>query len=121
MENLIFALGAAVIGIMVVFIGLVILIVFIKILSLINAAISGEKKHKKATPAAPQMSAPPVSTAAAPVQSSSVPADVVAAITAAIAAIWQSPNGFVVRHVKRISNAPAWNRAGREEQTYSRF
>ena len=46
---------------------------------------------------------------------------VVAAITAAIAAVWQAPTGFVVRHVKRVSNAPAWNRAGREEQTYSRF
>ena len=28
---------------------------------------------------------------------------------------------FVVRHIKRINNAPAWNRAGREEQIYSRF
>ena len=45
----------------------------------------------------------------------------IAAITAAIAAVWQAPTGFVVRHVKRVSNAPAWNRAGREEQTYSRF
>ena len=48
-------------------------------------------------------------------------AEVIAAITAAIAAVWQAPTGFVVRHVKRVSNAPAWNRAGREEQTYSRF
>ena len=41
--------------------------------------------------------------------------------TAAIAAVWESPNGFVVCHVKRISNAPAWKRAGRDEQTYSRY
>ena len=45
----------------------------------------------------------------------------IAAITAAIAAVWESPNGFVVRHVKRVSNAPAWKRAGRDEQTYSRY
>ena len=44
-----------------------------------------------------------------------------AAITAAIASVWQSETGFVVRHVKRITNASVWNRAGREEQTYSRF
>ena len=47
--------------------------------------------------------------------------EVVAAITAAVAAVWEGQNGFVVRHVKRINNAPAWNRAGREEQIYSRF
>ena len=47
--------------------------------------------------------------------------EVIAAITAAIAAVWESPNGFVVRHVKRVSNAPAWKRAGRDEQTYSRY
>ena len=63
------------------------------------------------------MAAPAVP-AAAP---EGISADVIAAITAAIAAVWQGPSGFVVRHVKRVSNAPAWNRAGREEQTYSRF
>lgn len=47
--------------------------------------------------------------------------EVLAAITAAIAAVWQEDTGFVVRHVKRVSNAPAWNRAGREDQTYSRI
>ena len=29
--------------------------------------------------------------------------------------------GFVVRSIRRVSNAPAWNRAGREEQIYSRL
>lgn len=47
--------------------------------------------------------------------------EVVAAITAAIASVWEGQNGFVVRHIKRVNNAPAWNRAGREEQVYSRF
>lgn len=46
--------------------------------------------------------------------------EVLAAITAAIAAVWQEDTGFVVRHVKRVNNAPAWNRAGRDDQTYSR-
>ena len=109
MENLIFGLGVMVIGLFVVFLGLIILIVFIKVLSFITDRTTGEKKPEKAKPAAPVVSAPPVS------------AEVIAAITAAIAAVWQAPAGFVVRHVKRVSNAPAWNRAGREEQTYSRF
>ena len=47
--------------------------------------------------------------------------EVMAAITAAIAAVWQSDTGFTVRHVRRIQSAPAWNRAGREDQVYSRM
>ena len=50
-----------------------------------------------------------------------VPPETVAAIVAAIAAIWDGETGFTVRRVRRISNAPAWNRAGRDEQIYSRF
>jgi len=49
-----------------------------------------------------------------------VSADVVAAIAAAITVVMGGEK-FVVRHVKRVHNAPAWNRAGREEQIYSRF
>jgi hypothetical protein len=44
----------------------------------------------------------------------------VAAITAALSAMWEGQGGFVVRQVRRIHNAPAWNRAGRDEQIYSR-
>lgn len=120
MENLIFGLGVMVIGLLVVFLGLIILIVFIKVLSFITDRTTGEKKPEKAKPAAPVVSAPPVADPA-PAASEGVSAEVIAAITAAIAAVWQTPTGFVVRHVKRVSNAPAWNRAGREEQTYSRF
>lgn len=120
MENLIFGLGVMVIGLLVVFLGLIILIVFIKVLSFITDRTTGEKNPEKAKPIAPVVSAPPVA-APAPAVSEGVSAEVIAAITAAIAAVWQAPTGFVVRHVKRVNNAPAWNRAGREEQTYSRF
>ncbi len=51
-----------------------------------------------------------------------------AVITAAVAAMLSEEkgapvdeSGFVVRAVRRVSNAPAWNRAGREEQVYSRL
>ena len=47
--------------------------------------------------------------------------EVLVVIAAAVAAVWKGENGLVIRHVKRIHNAPAWNRAGREEQAYSRF
>ena len=119
MENLIFGLGVMVIGLLVVFLGLIILIVFIKVLSIITEKTSGEKKPVKVETAAPVT--PPPAPVAAPAVQEGVSAEVIAAITAAIAAVWQTPTGFVVRHVKRVNNAPAWNRAGREEQTYSRF
>ena len=120
MENLIFGLGVMVIGLLVVFLGLIILIVFIKVLSMITDRASGEKKPEKAKPAAPVVPAPPVA-APAPAESEGGSAEVIAGITAPIAALWQARTGVVVRHIKRVNNAPAWNRAGREEQTYSRF
>ena len=58
--------------------------------------------------------------AVAPVAGGIAP-EVVAAITAAIACVWEGQSGFVVRHIRRVNHAPAWNRAGRDEQVYSRF
>ena len=114
MEKFTFGLGVAGLGMIVVFAGLVLLIGFITILGV------AAKERKKPAPKTEQKaeSAPPVQTAVA---ADGVSPEVIAAITAAIAAVWESPNGFVVRHVKRVSNAPAWKRAGRDEQTYSRY
>lgn len=118
MDKLIFGLGVMVLGMLVVFTGLVILIGFIKLLTLITARTSGAKKKE----AAADPTSEPVNTpAAAPALPEGVSAEVIAAITAAIASVWEGETGFVVRHVKRITNAPVWNRAGREEQTYSHF
>lgn len=117
MEKFTFGLGVAGLGMIVVFVGLLLLIGFITILGLVSRS-----KKPKAAPvkqAGPEVvAAPPVQTAVA---ADGVSPEVIAAITAAIAAVWESPNGFVVRHVKRVSNAPAWKRAGRDEQTYSRY
>ena len=121
MDGLMFGLSVALIGMVVVFAGLVILIFSIKVIS--KASATGEHKEKKAkaAPAAPAAVAPVVAAPPAAVENG-VPAEVLAAITAAIGAVWDNAQGgFVVRHVRRVSNAPAWNRAGREEQTYSRF
>ena len=122
MEKLMSGLGVAGVGMLVVFVGLIILIGFIKLL----AIFSGERKPKKVetkpaeTKAAVPVPVPAPAAPAAPV-ADGIPADVIAVITTAIAAVWDGGNSFVVRRVKRVSNAPAWNRAGREEQTYSRF
>ena len=52
--------------------------------------------------------------------------ELIAVIAAAVAAAMEqageeNTTGFVVRSIRRINNAPAWNRAGREEQVYSRM
>lgn len=124
MDGFMFGLSVALIGMLVVFSGLVILIFSIKVIS--KASTAGEGKAKKAkaasVPAAPIPTAAPVVAAPVVAVESGVPAEVIAAITAAIGAVWDNAQGgFVVRHVRRVSNAPVWNRAGREEQTYSRF
>ena len=59
--------------------------------------------------------------------------ELLAVITAAVAAMLgaemaqaaepEAPisDGFVVRSFRRVGSAPAWGRAGREEQVYSRL
>ena len=116
MEKFTFGLGVAGLGMIMVFAGLVLLIGFITILGV--AAKERKKPAPKTEQKAEAVAAPPVQTVVA---EDGVSPEVIAAITAAIAAVWESPNGFVVRHVKRVSNAPAWKRAGRDEQTYSRY
>ena len=120
MEHFSFSLSVALIGMLVVFAGLVILIFSIKAISLLSG--TGAKKEKKTSAAAPAAAPVPAPAAPAVTVEAGIPADVIAAITAAISAVWDgAQGGFVVKHVRRISNAPAWSRAGREEQTYSRF
>ena len=116
MDMLIFGLSVTVVGILIVFFGLIILIGLIQ---LVTVMTSGEKHHKET--AAPTPAPVPV----APVEPAPVAAPqddaLIAVISAAIAAVMGEDKGFVVRHVRRISNAPAWQKAGREEQVYSRF
>lgn len=114
MDKLIFGLSVALVGMGVVFVGLVILIGCIKLIKLAG----GERAPKAAKTAATETAAEPAVEIAA---AEGVTPDVLAAITAAIAAVWEGDTGFVVRHVRRVHNAPAWNRAGREDQIYSRM
>jgi len=99
-------------SLLVVFIGLIILILRINRLSTLTASNEGDQPE----PGGQALPAEAKGTAEEGISN-----EVLVAITAAVAAVWKGKNGLVIRHVKRIHNAPAWNRAGREEQTYSRF
>ena len=112
----------AVVGILVVFFGLTVLIMLIKIMGALTGGM-GKKKEKSVTTApVPVDKIEPVAVPAAPaapaVQSND---ELIAVITAAVAAMMGEGNGFTVRRVRRINNTPAWAKAGREEQIYSRF
>ena len=116
MEDFLFSLSVAAIGMLVVFSGLVLLIVCITVITKISTIGAKKKEAPKAVSTTPVPAAQP-----APIVQEGISPEVVAAITAAIAAVWQSDAGFRVRHIKRVNNAAAWNRAGREDQVYSRM
>lgn len=112
--NFSFGLSVAVVGLLVVFSGLIILILCLKVLELLfkdRPKRLPEAKAEAQPAALPQQ--PPLSDGIAP--------EVIAAITAAVSAVWQQESGFIVRRVRRIHTAPAWNRAGRDDQIYSRL
>lgn len=122
MDMLIFGLSVTVVGMLIVFFGLVILIGLIKVVTKLTDSAKQTKEAAPAAPVPPPAPAP-VPAAPAPVASAAPAQDdaLIAVISAAIAAVMGENQGFVVRRVRRISNAPAWQRAGREEQVYSRF
>lgn len=126
-EKSVFGLGVAVLGMITVFSGLLILIVFIKFLSASMGKATKKTKEKQpakaeATPKKEEVPADVLVaiTAALAANNETVSPDVVAAISAALNVV-MGETAFVVRRIKRIQNASAWNRAGREEQVYSRF
>ena len=120
MDKLIFGLTVTVIGIAVVFCGLVVLIGLIKLVAMATGGVSKPKKDKAAPAPAPA----PAPVPAAPVaQEESVKADdtLIAVNSAAVDAMIEAGSAFTVRRILLVSNATAWSRAGLEEQVYSRF
>ncbi|MBQ7825046.1 MAG: OadG family protein [Clostridia bacterium] len=126
-DILMYGLSVAVVGMATVFLGLVILIGMVKVLEkFVNGEIKSMVQSKIGGSAAPAKDAPAIV-----IETSNVGDDaVVAAISAAIMSIIeeevkQNPekakNTFVVRSIRRVGGIPAWNRAGREEQVYSRL
>ena len=119
-----YGLSVAFVGMATVFCGLIILIGFIKGMEKVLPKIAARDfSIKKA--AAPKSDAPTIVIETANVGDDAV----VAAISAAITTILEeeakadpakAKNTFVVRSIRRMGT-PAWNRAGREEQVYSRL
>ena len=123
MDRLSLSLSTMGVGMLVVFSGLVILIACISIMTMFTGRQKKAAKQE-AAPAAPKTPAP----APAPVPEETEPEEdegpVIAAITAAIAMLWQAEgndSGFVVRRVRRAQSSTARARAAREEQIFSHF
>jgi len=111
------------IGLTVVFLGLVILIVACKILSVIFSAKKAEPKKAAPAPAKPAAPAPAPAPVAVPAQEDDEIAAVIAAVIAAMgSASADAPKGdFIVRRVRRVGNSSNWSRAGREELLSSKY
>lgn len=118
MDMLIFGLSVTVVGMLIVFFGLIVLIGLIKLVTMMTNSEKPSRETPQPKPAPVPVAVEPVAAEAAiPAQDDAL----IAVISAAIAAVMEEDKGFVVRRVRRISNAPAWQKAGREEQVYSRF
>ena len=118
MNSLIFGLQVTGIGIGIVFLGLVVLIGLVKLIGVVTGAMGQKKEAPKPAPQpVPQPEVAVVEEASAAEDDGAL----IAVITAAIAAMLDDGSAFVVRKVRRVTNTPAWSKAGREEQIYSRF
>ena len=122
LDKLGFAFLVMLIGMLIVFFGLVILICLIKLMSLIVGALTGKKKEKAAPAPAPVVVPEPVAEAAA-VETGLESEELIAVITAALAAFNKDSNKtLVVRSIRRAAaKTPAWAKAGRADQLASRF
>lgn len=125
MTTILYGLQVTIVGLVVVFVGLIILIGCI---NLMQRCMAEFEKKKIGTPKTqPEAASAPAAAVSAPTAQANE-GELMAVITAAVAAMLSEEkgapvdeSGFVVRAVRRVSNAPAWNRAGREEQVYSRL
>ena len=122
LDKLGFAFLIMLIGLMIVFFGLIILICLIKLMSIIVGALTGKKKEQAAPAPAPVVVPEPVAEAAAE-ETGLENDELIAVITAALAAFNKDGNKpLVVRSVRRAAaKTPAWAKAGRADQLASRF
>lgn len=119
MDRLMLGLSTTGVGMLVVFSGLVILIACIYLMT----SITGRQRAAAQKEMTLQKAPMPVPAAPA-AEETEDDLQVIAAITAAIAAVWQdegNQSGFVVRRVRRVQNSTARARAARDEQMYSHF
>lgn len=107
----------AVIGMLIVFLGLVILIACIWVMGKIFQALTKRAEKKAAAEAPVKEEIAPIEAAPAAEETSEAEVDpqLIAVIAAAIAAYDNSGKNLVVRKVRRVS---AWNNSARSEQIY---
>ena len=120
-----YGLSVALVGMGIVFCGLIILIGLIKGMEKVLPAITSGDFSALKNVAAKKTDAPTIV-----IQTANVNDDaVIAAISAALMTVIEeevkenpakAKSTFVVRSIRRMGT-PAWNRAGREEQVYSRL
>ena len=126
MTTILYGLQVTIVGLVVVFVGLIILIGCINLMQRCMAEF--EKKKIGTSKAQPEAASAPAAAAPAVPAAQANDGELMAVITAAVAAMLSEEkgapvdeSGFVVRAVRRVSNAPGWIRAGRVEQVYSRL
>ncbi len=103
MNNLAFGLTVALIGILVVFVGLMILIGCIMVLTTMT---KGKQKKQTAVPEAVPREPVPAAPVPEDTPAEADGSELAAVIAAAVASVWESKNGsgsgFVVRRITRI-------------------
>lgn len=119
-----YGLSVAIVGMATVFCGLVILIGFIKGMEKVLPKIAARDFSFKGI-SVPKNAGPTIVIETANVGDDAIIAAISAAITTVLeeevkADPAKAKNTFVVRSIRRLGT-PAWNRAGREEQVYSRL
>lgn len=118
-EKLGLGLSTMAIGMLVVFIGLIILIFCIWVMGKLTA----RKKANRAVKAVQEVPVPvQEAQEEAEIAAESADDSLIAAITAAIACVWDKEDtGFVVRRIRRYSAQSSRQNAARDEQMYSRM
>ncbi len=118
MSNLISGLSTTLIGMLIVFFGLLVLIVCITVMH----KVMNPAKKQAPVPEAEKVVVPPREAQPVEEEPEEDDGELIAVIAAAVAAVWDKPeSGFVVRRVRRISNSPLSARLARDEQMYSHF
>ena len=121
MKVFLYGVSMMLIGMAVVFIGLLLLIACIYIMAWVFKKINAAKENKAeaakaaAAPAPVPAPAPVQAIEPEPVMEEVNDAQLIAVIAAAIAAFDNSGKSLVVRKVRRVSS---WNKASRQEQVY---
>jgi sodium pump decarboxylase gamma subunit len=116
-EQLAFSGKVALVGMGIVFLGLIILIVIISLMGRIFKSLN----ERPAPAPAPAPAAAPVPAAEIPVAevAEADQGELIAVITAALMAYEQNTGKTLV--VRSVRRSGAWGRTGRQEQVYSRY